>query len=180
MGAAMKIKGALVLLLVALFAMGYGASLVAQNSPSDLRRSMHNMILVAEDPMTGSYELNLAKSKFIPILTLKSGTVRIEAHEKSLKCVLDLVDAQGTARHGEWTAQYDGKDHPADMKPFADYVVLTKISADAFVVVYKKALKVILGEVFIFSENRKSLTVTQTEITADGQGFHNKLVYDRQ
>ena len=176
----MKLMGMLTLVLSAIFPVAHGSFLVAQDSPPDTRRAMRRMTLYAEYPMTGTYKLNVARSRFDPGPALKSGTVRIEASDNSLKCVLDPVDSKGTARHGEWTAKHDGKDYPADMRPFADSIVLTKMSADAFVAVYKKASKVVLGEVLIFSEDRKILTVIQTEITTTGPGAHNTLVYEKR
>ena len=176
----MKFRNMSMLLLTALFAIGEGHLLPAQDTPPDARRAMRRMLLYDEYPITGTYKLNVVKSKFNPGPALKSGTVRIEMQDKGLKCVLDPVDSQGATRHGEWSAQYDGKDYPANMKPFADSIVLTKINEDAFVAVYKRAMKVILGEVLIFSQDRKILTMTQLEIAPTGLGFHNTLVYDRQ
>src|SRR3990172_326878 len=108
----MNLRHASIFLPAVLFAVVQGHSLAVQDSPPDTRRAMRRMTLYVEYPMTGTYKLNVARSKFDPGPALKSGTIRIEAQNSSLKCVLDPVDSKGTARHGEWTAKYDGKDHP--------------------------------------------------------------------
>jgi hypothetical protein len=172
---------ALMLFLIAPFASGNSFSLVAQDDPGRRLDIMaRNMLLIAEDPLTGSWKLNVAKSKFDPGPPLKSGTVRTEVHGSSFKCVMDPVDAQGTARHGEWTAKMDGKDSPAAMAPYADAIALERIDSETLDAAYKRQGKAILSERWIFSKDRKTLTVVQKEINATGQGFNNSLVYDRE
>jgi hypothetical protein len=177
----MRFRIALILFLVAPFVLGNKPVRAAQEDPSKHRDIVRrNMLLIAEDPMTGSWKLNVALSKFSPGPPLKSGTVRTEIHGNSFKCVLDPVDAQGTARHGEWTAKLDGKDYPAAMTPFADAIALTLVNSDTVDAVYKRGGKAILSERLIFSKDRKTLSMIQKEIVSTGQGFANTLVYDKQ
>jgi hypothetical protein len=132
------------------------------------------------DPMTGTWALNVSVSKFSPGPALRSAKVMTEIHGSSFKCVIDSVDSGGRARHGEWIAKVDGKDYPAQMSPFADSIVLNRIDPDTIEAVYKRAGKPILSERLIFSKDRKTLTMDQKEITQAGQGFNNRLVYNRQ
>ena len=155
-------------------------NLVSQSSPPDRGAAMRRMALYEENPMTGTWKLNISKSQFNPGPALRSGKVRTEIHGSSFKCVLDPVDSEGRARHGEWTAKLDGKDYPAGMSSFADAIALKMIAPNTIEAMYKRAGKPILNERIVFSEDRKTLTMTQKEITQTGKGFNNTLVYDRE
>src|SRR6266700_1392254 len=60
----------------------------------------------------GSWKLNVAKSKFSPGTEVKSGTIKVEAAGAGVKFTVDTTGADATARHYEYTANYDGKDVP--------------------------------------------------------------------
>jgi len=160
-----------------------GNCVIAQNpiqDQSNPREAMRRLGLYDEDPMTGTWNLNLSKSKFNPGPPLKGAKVMTEVHGSSFKCVIHSVDSEGRARSGDWIAKLDGKDYPAQMPPFADSIVLKRIDPDTIEAVYKRAGKPILSERLIFSKDHKTLTMTQKEITQTGQGFNNSLVYDRE
>ena len=142
---------------------------------SNPREILPRLGLYDIDPMTGTWDLKVAQSKFNPGPALKSAKVMTEIHGNSFKCVIDSVDSESKARHGEWSAKTDGKDYPAQMSPFADSIVLKKIDPDTIEAVYKRAGKPILNEKLAFSKDRKTLTMTQT-----GQGLNNVLLYARE
>ena len=64
------------------------------------------------DPQVGVWKLNIAKSKYSPGPAPKSGSTRIEAAGAGAKVTVDQEIADGTKRHWEFTANYDGKDSP--------------------------------------------------------------------
>ena len=64
------------------------------------------------DPQVGVWKLNVAKSKYTPGPVPKAGTTKIEAAGGGVKVVVDQTMADGTERHFEFTANYDGKDSP--------------------------------------------------------------------
>ena len=176
----MKLRYGFIVCLAAPLIMAISHDLIAQDSRSDPGAALRRMGLYDEDPMSGTWELNLTKSKFNPGPALRSAKVMTEIHGISFKCVIDSMDSEGRARHGEWTAKVDGKDYPARMSPFADSIALNRIDPDTIEAVYKRAGKPILSERLIFSKDRKTLRMAQKEITQSGQGFNNSLVYDRE
>jgi hypothetical protein len=75
------------------------------------------------DPQVGVWKLNVAKSKYSPGPAPKSGTTRIEAAGAGVKVTVDQEIADGSKRHWEFTANYDGQDSPVTgNNPDADTV----------------------------------------------------------
>jgi hypothetical protein len=154
--------------------------IAAQEQLPNVERARQQMILYNADPFVGTWNLDVAKSKFNPGPPLKSGKAKIEARGEGIRCILDPVSAEGQPRHGEWEAKYDGKDYPAIMKPFADAIALSKTDANTVDAIYKREGKEILSEHWVLSKDRKVLTMTQTEKNPTGKGFVNTLVYNRE
>ena len=73
------------------------------------------------DPQVGVWKLNIAKSKYSPGPAPKSGSTRIEAAGAGAKVTVDQELADGTKRHWEFTANYDGKDSPVTGNPRRRY-----------------------------------------------------------
>ena len=68
----------------------------------------------AEDqaPYVGTWKLNLAKSRYDPGPPPRSATDVNTEVNGAMRSVQSWVDAQGKAHKVEWTAKFDGKDHP--------------------------------------------------------------------
>ena len=65
----------------------------------------------ADDPQTGAWKLNVAKSKFSPGPPPKSQAVTIEPYGKDgVKLALEALNAQGGKLTVQYSASYDGKD----------------------------------------------------------------------
>ena len=126
----------------------------------------------------GTWKLNLAKSKGS---SLKSGTVKIEAAGAGIKTIVDGVDANGTARHYEFTANYDGKDNPiSGNSPDGDMVALTRINATTTKAVNKKSGKMTTTATFVVSSDAKMRTNTATGTNALGRTVNRVTVWDKQ
>ena len=94
----------------------------------------------AADPQIGTWKLNVAKSTFNPGPAPKSGNTKIEAAGAGAKLIVDQTTADGTARHWEFTANYDGKDVPiVGNNPDADTVARTRVNANTVQTISKKA-----------------------------------------
>ena len=71
---------------------------------------MFSQMTFAADMLSGTWKLNLAKSKYSPAnLAVKSGTTKFEATQDGVKTVTDGVDSQGRKTHTEYMAKFDGK-----------------------------------------------------------------------
>jgi len=83
--------------------------------------------LAADNPFVGTWKMNAAKSKFSGPAT-KSFTTKMEAQENGIKCVQDVVGADGKAFQRIWAAKYDGNDYPVTA-PDQDAVSLKRPNA---------------------------------------------------
>lgn len=137
--------------------------------------------LAQSDPQVGVWKLNLAKSKYSPGPAPKSGTTKIEAAGAGTKVIVDQVAGDGTVRHWEFTANYDGKDSPVTgNNPDADVVARTRTNANTVQTISKKAGKVTTTQTSVVSADGKTRTVTTKGGNASGQQVNNVAVYEKQ
>jgi hypothetical protein len=133
------------------------------------------------DPQIGLWKLNVAKSKYSPGPGPTAATTKIEAAGAATKLTVDQTFADGTKRHWEITASYDGKDTPVvGNNPDADTIARTRLDASTVQTVAKKAGKVTTTQTSALSKDGKTRTVTTTGTNAKGQKVHNVAVYERQ
>ena len=133
------------------------------------------------DPQVGVWKLNVAKSKYSPGPPPKDGTTRIEAAGSGAKVTVDQTLADGTTRHWEFTANYDGKDSPVTgNNPDADTVARTRINATTVQTISKKGGNVTTTQTSAVSSDGKTRTVTTKGVNASGQQVNNVAVYDKQ
>ena len=137
--------------------------------------------LAQADSQVGSWKVNLTKSKYSPGSAPKSVTTKIEAAGAGTKTIVDQTAADGTMRHWEFTANYDGKDNPTvGNNPDADMISRTRVNASTVKTVSKKGGKVMTIQTATVSSDGKTRTVTTTGTNAAGQTLNNVAVYDRQ
>lgn len=133
------------------------------------------------DPQVGVWTLNVAKSTYSPGPAPKSAITRIEAAGTGTKVIVDQVTADGTKRHYEFTANYDGKDSPViGTSPDADMVARTRIDATTVQTIAKKGGKVTTTQTSAVSSDGKTRTVTTKGVNASGQQVNNVAVYEKQ
>ncbi len=133
------------------------------------------------DPQVGVWRLNVAKSKYSPGPAPKSATTRIEAAGAGTKVIVDQALADGTMRHWEFTANYDGKDNPVTgNNPDADMVARTRTNATTVQTISKKGGKVTITQTSAVSSDGKTRTVTTKGVNASGQKVNNVAVYEKQ
>ena len=135
----------------------------------------------ATDSQVGTWKLNVAKSTYSPGPAPKSATTVIEAAGAGTKVIVDQVTADGTTRHWEFTANYDGKDSPiTGNNPDADMVARTRVNANTVQTVSKKGGKVTITQTSTVSADGKTRTVTMKGVNAAGQTVNNVAVYEKQ
>jgi hypothetical protein len=136
---------------------------------------------IPNDPRIGTWKINLAKSKFNPGPPPKSMTVRFESWgDDGLKVTIDTVEANGEVRKHQYTAQYDGKDHPVSGDPGRDTVALKRIDLLTLEYTNKKAGKVINTYREVIARDGKSRTITQKGMSSRSVAVDNEIVYDKQ
>ena len=134
----------------------------------------------AADPSSGTWELNLAKSKYDPGPAPKSQTRTYEAVGESLKVSIEGVTAEGKQTHTDYTGKYDGKDFPVSGNPDADTMSLKRIDDSTTEATLKKAGKVVINSTRLISKDGKVMTVKTKGTNAKGGTFNNTLVFDKQ
>jgi hypothetical protein len=156
-------------------------SLVSSAACLGLCSFLSGAAIAQSDPQVGAWRLNVAKSKYSPGPAPKSATTRIEAAGAGAKVIVDQVVADGTVRHWEFTANYDGKDSPVTgNNPDADTVARTRIDANTVQTTSKKSGKVTTTQTSTVSKDGKTRTVMTKGVNAGGQQVNNVAVYEKQ
>jgi hypothetical protein len=134
-----------------------------------------------ENLQVGTWNMNIAKSKFSTGTGFKSATSRIEPVPGGVKHTVDSVYADGTTRRYEYTTTYDGKDVPVTgNSPYGNTTALTRIDATTTRTVYKNNGTVTVIQMSVVSADGKTRTVTTKGTNPAGQTVDNLSVYDRQ
>jgi hypothetical protein len=141
----------------------------------------------ATPPLTGTWKLNLAKSTFNPPdLSVPNLLVSYEVKGDTVTASLDGVDSRHRAVHSEYTATFDGKEHPIrgtiDGKPAPNQGAISwrRIDDRTYEVVEKTNGQVITTRRIVVAADGKSRTTTITGRDAQGRTVHHVMFFDRQ
>jgi len=116
--------------------------------------------VAADDPMMGTWKLNVAKSQLGPPPHPQSIIRKQIPVPGGVKVVQDRVDAQGKASTGEFTVGFDGKDYPISGDPFVDRLSLKRVNAYRVDGIGKKNDKTATTFIWQVSKDGKTLTYT--------------------
>ena len=123
------------------------------------------------DPFVGTWQLNLAKSKYSPGPPPRSQTVNNQAEGQGQKVTVTGVAANGNPVSNTITGVFDGVPHPVVGNPNMDAYASTKIDAYTHIYSETKAGKLIGSMTIVISPDGKTLTSTYARINANGQKF---------
>ncbi len=132
------------------------------------------------DPLIGTWELNLGKSKFSPGPAPKSETRTYVAAGADIKASFKGVDADGKPTARQLTVNYDGKDRPETGNPDADSLSLKRIDAFTTEFTEKKAGKVVTTGTRVISRDGKVMTITSKGTNAKGKAFSDVMVFEKR
>lgn len=132
--------------------------------------------LAQTDPHVGTWVLSLEKSKYAPGTAPKSQTSVFAAAGQGLKVATTAVTANGTS-NTEYTATFDGKDHPVKGNPDWDTTALKRIDDRTIEFTRKKGGKVVQTARSVVSADGKTRTVTVTGVNAQGQKVNTVALY---
>lgn len=111
--------------------------------------------------------------------SLTSVILKYEAADTGVKATLDVMGANGTLAHLEFSGDYDGKDNPVTGNgQVGNVVALTRLDADTVRLVHKRDGIVILTETAVVSSDGKTMTITGTN--AQGTPIKGVAVWDKQ
>lgn len=135
----------------------------------------------ADDPLIGTWNLNLAKSKYTPGPPPRSRVLKIEpAGGNSFKLTNDAVLADGKKTHVVETFIQDGKDHPLHDNPNADAQLNRQIDLYTTETINKKGGKTVQTLRRVVSKDGKTMTITIKGTTPSGAPLDDVRVFDKQ
>jgi hypothetical protein len=135
----------------------------------------------AEDPMLGSWKLNIAKSKFGSGPAIKEETNQVEPFGgNGIKLTAQITRADGTKVTESYAGTFDGKQFSVGGDPNVDSAYLRRIDANTMERINKKAGKPTTTMKYVVSKDGKTKTVTITGTTAKGEPVKTVLVFEKQ
>jgi hypothetical protein len=134
----------------------------------------------AGDPLVGTWELNLEKSKFSPTPPPISRTVTYEMTDQQEKMIAKIVDAKGNLMVRQFSASRDGKDYPYEGWPIVDTISMTPVEPFTVNYTLKKAGEIVVTGIREVSKDGKILTVSSKITNAQGQKVDILEVYDKR
>ena len=132
----------------------------------------------ASDPLAGTWELNLEKSKYNPGPPPKSQTRTYEVTGQQVRMISKSIDAKGNEIVHQFSAMRDGKDYPFEGWAIADTVSLTPVDTFTMTVTQKKAGEVVVSGTNVISKDGKTMTNSLIFTTPTGQQVDNRMVFD--
>lgn len=138
-------------------------------------------IAMAADPLFGTWQLNLAKSKFSPGPAPQSMTrVYAESAPGAITLTVNATSAGGKSGTTTYTYKNDGKPYPVSGSADADMASVTTVGPLKANFKQMRAGATIATGVRTLSKDGKTLTVAQKGTHASGAAFDDVMVYDRQ
>ena len=134
----------------------------------------------AADPVIGTWQLNVAKSKFSPGPAPKSDTRTYEATDQGISMTWTSVAADGKQTVAKSTFKTDGKDYPMTGNPNFDTLSLKQVDDHTVQSSQKRGGKVIGTTTRTVSKDGKVLTLTSKGTGPTGAPYEMVLVYDKQ
>jgi hypothetical protein len=136
---------------------------------------------VEANPFVGTWKLNVPESEVTdPGLMPMSEVRKTIALDNGLKNIVDGVNADGKAYHGESSARFDEKDYPITGDPTIDSCMLNKMDATSLEIVLKKAGKEVRRYYLVVSKSGKRQIVTGRGKNIKGEAYQATFIFDKQ
>jgi hypothetical protein len=139
--------------------------------------------LAQENPFVGTWKLNVAKSKYSGGQVAKSETRTVVAQGDGEKVTYEGIAANGDPISYSYTSNLDGKDSPlsgTSTPSGADTVAITRVDANTYTSILKKAGKTVRTTRTVVSKDGKVLTITGKGMNTQGQPISYTAVFDKQ
>jgi hypothetical protein len=136
-------------------------------------------LVAADDPFTGTWKLNLAKSNLPPPLP-QSVTTYVQCDGQSINVREETVDDNGQRHTASIKARFDGREYPLIGTPRADTVVYERLDALTIKGTSRKNGKVLVHETVVLSPDGRTLTTTYSGADAEGKAVIGTAVFEKQ
>ena len=128
----------------------------------------------------GTWELNLAKSKFDPGPAFKSQIRTLKTEGDMQTVTIKTVNAEGRTTSSESSYRLDGKEYPITGSPDFDALAVKRVDDATVSGVVKHKGKVAMHTTRTLSKDGKVMTVTNKGTNPAGQPMNNVMVFDRK
>ena len=142
--------------------------------------TVSSTVVFGADMFSGTWKVNVAKSKFDPGPGLKEQIVTFQVVGTDWKVVVDSTSADGKTTHSEWIGKFDGKDYPMKGDPNIDTRSFKKVDDYTLDIIAKKGSKVLTTTRTVYNKDGKTRVSTQTGVDAQGRQIHNTIVSEKQ
>jgi hypothetical protein len=133
-----------------------------------------------DDPLLGTWVLNVAKSSFKLNPAVKSEMRTYALVGQEIKVTSTAVMASGKTVKGSWTVVFDGKDRPMAGSDTADSISLTRTDPFHGTAVEKRNGKVVSMNTRVISANGKTMTITSKGTNVKGESVTDVMVLDKK
>lgn len=128
----------------------------------------------------GTWELNVARSKFDPGPPLKSQTRTIRTEGDMQTVTIKGANAEGGSVATKSTYRLDGKDYPIIGSTDVNALAMKRVDESTVSGALKRDGKVVSQVTRTLSKDGKVMTVTTKGTNPAGQPMNNVLVFDRR
>ena len=136
------------------------------------------LLFAQDNPFVGTWQLNVAKSKYVPGPAPQSSTRTWDAGGMVM---VNGVNAAGKSTSYGYTIKDDGKDYPTmgSIPNTADKITSKKVDANTYEATFTKAGKEVEKTTFKVSNGGKTLTI-HAKGTSPAGPFDNLQVWEKQ
>ena len=136
--------------------------------------------LLADDLLSGAWELDTAASKFEPGPARKSD-IRIYKVDGNLIFMRGkVVLADGKSINIEYSGAYDGKDYPVAGNPKVGTIAQERVDDYTARTTTKRDGEITATSTRVISKDGKTMTITSTGTDEKGVKFHDTLVFRKR
>ena len=136
-------------------------------------------VRAGEDPILGTWNLDVAKSNYSPGPPPRSERRTHEAHRDGLKVTIKRMEADGRSTFIQYTAEYNSMEYPVSGSSEVDTIALRRVNtytAEATLMHAGKEMGIARRAI---SEDGKTMTITFQGTDSRGR-FDNVAVYERE
>jgi hypothetical protein len=132
------------------------------------------------DPILGTWELNVAKSRFSPGPPPRSESRTYTQDGTVIRATSKGVDAGGKPTSSQWTVTYDGTEQPIVGSFRADSQIVKRIDRFTSETTIKRGGKVVQTAYREISKDGKTMTLTFKGVNSKGQTVHDVMVFEKR
>ena len=134
----------------------------------------------AADPVVGTWELNKAKSTYLPGPAPKNETRIYDEQPGGVRVTVRTIEADGSSTTVHISANYDGKDYPVTGDGEINAIALKKVNEYTAEATLMHGGNVVATAVRELSRDSKTMTITYKGTDREGRRVNNKAVYEKQ